>query len=241
MKKLFFLLITGSAFQVANAQTEGMIVYEQKMDMHRRIPKEDEQMRAMIPQFRSSKFELLFADNQSFFRPVEEEQDLSENNGGGGVTIRMMGPADNLYYKNFATQKIVEQRSLADKDYIIEDSIHNLPWKLVDGETKTILGHVCKKATGKTPRGSDVIAWYAEDMSISSGPGDYGGLPGMILGMDLNSAEIVFTAVEIKKDVKKSEVKAPSKGKKVTRTEFEKIQKELFGDGNGPRRVIINN
>ncbi len=240
MKKIFTLITAGLLASAATAQQkEGLIVYEQKMDMHRRIPKENEEMRNMIPRFRTSKFELLFADNQSFFRPVEDEADLAEQgNTGGGMLIRMTGPADNLYYRNFNTQKMVEKRNLAETDYIIEDSIRNIAWKLQDDETKTILGHTCKKATGKTQRGTDVIAWYAEDIDLSSGPADFGGLPGLILGLDINAAEIVMTATEIKKEVKKTEVKAPSKGKKVTRDEYAKIQKELFGDG--PVRMIRN-
>jgi hypothetical protein len=38
------------------AQTkEGKITYEQKIDMYRRIPEENTQVRSMMPQFRSTK------------------------------------------------------------------------------------------------------------------------------------------------------------------------------------------
>ncbi|MEI9958361.1 MAG: GLPGLI family protein [Ferruginibacter sp.] len=120
----------------------------------------------------------------------------------------------------------------------MEDSIHNISWKLIDGETKTIAGHVCKKATGKTTLGSDLVAWYAEDISLSAGPDQFGGLPGLILSVDVNSGEFVYTATEIKKDVKKADIKAPSKGKKVTNEEFVKLRKELMGDG--PVRIVTN-
>lgn len=148
--------------------------------------------------------------------------------------------ADNIYFKEPNTNKSIEKRDLMEKEFIVEDSIHNVSWKLVDGETKTILGHVCKKATGKSERGLDLVAWYAEDIVLSSGPASFSGLPGLILGLDINNAEITYTAQEIKTEVKKADIKAPTKGKKVTPEEFVKIRKELMGDGNGPVRIVTN-
>jgi len=237
MKKIITLVMAAAMAQLASAQiTEGKIEYEQTIDVHRRIPKENEQMKAMIPQFRTSKFELNFADNKSLYQAIEDEPDLSEQ-PQGGVVMKFAGN-DNIFYKDFTTQTTIEKRSLMEKDFLIEDSIHNITWKLIDVETKTIAGHVCKKATGKTALGSDVVAWYAEDISLSSGPDQFGGLPGLILGIDVNSGEFVYTATAIKKDLKKADIKAPSKGKKVTNEEFAKMRKELMG--NGPVRIVTN-
>ena len=61
----------------------------------------------------------------------------------------------------------------------------------------------------------------------------------MILGIDINEGEIVYTALETA-TVKKADIKAPTKGKKVTPEEFVKIRKELLGDGNGPVRIVTN-
>ena len=56
----------------------------------------------------------------------------------------------------------------------------------------------------------------------------------MILGLDVNKSEVVYTAVSIDKKA----VKAPTKGKKVNGAEFVKIQKEMMG--NGEMRIIMN-
>ena len=127
-----------------------------------------------------------------------------------------------------------------EKEFIVEDSIRNISWRLIDGGTKTILSHVCKKATGKSERGLDLVAWYADDISLSSGPGEFGGLPGLILGLDVNKEEFVYTATDIQKKIDKSELKAPADGKKVTPAEFAKIRKDLLGDDNGAVRIIRN-
>ena len=239
MKQIIALLFALVIFQWATAQVkEGKIVFEEKIDVHRRIPKENEQMRAMLPQFRTNKYELLFADNKSLYQKQEEETDLSEQPQGG--MVMRFGGADNIYFKDFTLQKSIEKRDLMEKEFIVEDSIRNITWKLVDGETKTILNHVCKKATGKSEGGLDLVAWYTEDILLSSGPAQFSGLPGLILALDIAEGEIVITAQEINDSVKKTDIKAPTKGKKVTPAEFAKIRKELLGDGNGPVRIVTN-
>jgi GLPGLI family protein len=238
MKNLLTVLLASFVVQVANAQIkEGKIVFEQKIDLHRRM--QDEQMKAMVPQFRTSKFELNFADNQSMYKMQEEEPDIAENTGNGGIVMRF-GGANTEYYRNFATQKQVEKRELGDKDYIIEDSLQHINWKLLD-ETKTILGYHCKKASGKTERGSDVDTWYTEEIPVSSGPETFHGLPGMILQVDINKEEFVITAVNIEKSADKKELKVPAKGKKITPGEFAVKQKELFGNQSGPVMRVVNN
>jgi GLPGLI family protein len=155
------------------------------------------------------------------------------------IMIKIGGPGDNaVLYKNYMNQKFLEQTELADKDYIIDDTVKSQDWKL-SGETKTVLNHACKKATMKTERGSDVTAWYAEDIPSPVGPDTYGGLPGAILLMDINNAEMVYTATEIKKDADSKELSEPSKGKHLTRAAFNKKLDEMFGPATPDGRRII--
>lgn len=238
MKKIAVVLALLTGWQIGQAQVkEGKITYDLKIDMHRRIPQENTQLRTMVPQFRTAKFELLFADNQSLFKAIEEEPDLTEENNSG-IIIRMGGGGENEYYKNFFTKKAIEKRELMEEVFLIEDSIRSIAWKLEDDETKKILGYTCKKATGKTERLSEIIAWYAEEIPVASGPEQFNGLPGMILGIDANKGEIVFTAEEIDKKVDKKNLKAPVKGKKISYTEFAAKQQELMR--NGPIRIVTN-
>ncbi|HAO47167.1 MAG TPA: GLPGLI family protein [Ferruginibacter sp.] len=239
MKKLITVSAAFLFLQTATAQVkEGKITYEQTVDMYRRIPEENQQLRSMVPQFRTAKFELYFADNQSLYKSVEEEPDMTEQNNGGGLVIRMGGSGENVYYRNFGTQKAVEIRELMDELYLVEDSIRSMAWKLEEGETKSILGYACKKASGRTSRGTDVVAWYTEEIPVASGPEQFNGLPGMILGIDANKGEIVFTAKTIDKKVDRKNIKAPVKGKKISHSDFIAKQKELMG--NGPVRIVTN-
>jgi len=240
MKKVLAVLVAIICLQATEAQVkEGKITYEQKVDMYRRIPEDNQQLRSMVPQFRTSKFELMFADNQSLYKAVEEEPDMTGENNGG-VVIRMGGSAENEYYRNFNSKKAIEKRELMEEIYLVEDSIKTLAWKLEEGETKTILGYTCKKATGKTDRGGDVVAWYCEEFPVVAGPEQFNSLPGMILGIDANKGEIIFTAISLDKKVDAKNIKAPTKGKKITHAEYVARQKEILKNNPGGMRIVTN-
>ena len=239
MKKLSFVLVAFTVGNFVNAQVkEGTILFDQKIDMHRRIPAEDEQMKTMIPHFRTNKYLLVFADGQSFYKMQEAEPDVTETNNGGGIVMKF-GGANSEYYRNLGTRKEIDKKELAEKEYVIEDTIRSIKWKLAD-DTKSILGYTCKKAIGKTERGSEVEAWYSEEIPVASGPDVFCNLPGMILLVDINKGEFVYTATELKKTVNVKDVKAPSKGKKMNAAEFAKLQKEILGDQSGPIRITRN-
>lgn len=244
MKQYFILalLLTGAIATDAQVK-QGTIIYERKTDVHRHM--QDEQMKAMVPQFQTSKHELIFNETISVFKPVTEDEAPDPFNNGGGaiVNIRIGGPGDNgVLYKNFASQKLLEQTEVEDKKYIIDDTIRTLQWKLAD-ETKTILNHVCKKATAKTERGNDVVAWYAEDIASPAGPENFGGLPGAVLLVDVNNGDMVYTATEIKNDIDKKELKEPAEGKHLSRADFQNKMDEIFGKpgSDGSRRIIRRN
>ncbi len=241
MRKIFLALtifVCAASFaQIKN----GTIVYERKINMHRRM--QNDEMKAMVPEFRTSKHQLLFSDSVSIYKPVPEDNtpDPFEGGGNGGVVIRMAGPGDNgELYKNFTECKIVESRELGAKTYLIEDSIRQQPWKLTE-ETATVLKYQCKKATRTNDRGQIINAWYTDAIPCPAGPENFGSLPGVILKTDTNNGEIVFTASSVSDKVKTADIKEPKKGKKTTRDEFNKMMQDMMGNpGPGGRMIRIN-
>ena len=133
---------------VASAQIkEGKISYERKINMHRNIP--DPQMKSMIPEFRTDKFELLFNESASLFRSVvdDEAPDPFANAGGGGGGMRMnFRMPTTTTYTDIAKQTQYEERAFFEKEFLIVDSLKQYKWKLSE-ETKTIAKQLCKKAT----------------------------------------------------------------------------------------------
>ena len=149
MKKIMMALgFIALASSSAMAQMkEGKIVYERKINMYRMVT--DPEMRARIPEFRTSQFELLFNEQASLFRtvPDDEAPDPFANNGGdrGGQGFRFRMPETSTY-TNIATQTQYESRAMFEKTFLIVDSLKPLKWKISE-ETKTIAKHLCKKAT----------------------------------------------------------------------------------------------
>lgn len=256
MKRLFFTAAALLCIATLQAQVkQGVVTYERKNDMYRVI--QDEQMRAMMPQFRTSRHQLLFNDSVSVYRilPEDEAPDpFAGGNGGIRMVFRGAGSDGGDLYKNFSQSRSVQANEIAGKNYLIVDSIRQDPWKL-DNETKQIMGHTCHKATKKTMVGTptrmitmggpgnalsdttnkpkmkevEFVAWYADDLISPAGPDNFGQLPGVILQLDIDKGATIYTATDIKTSVDPKELKEPKKGKQVTRQEYQKIMADLMG------------
>lgn len=242
---LLFWLTLGYCAAAFAQNTEGTIIFEEKMNMHRNLPPEASDMKAMIPEFRVMKSELLFTATESLYRNVEEEEDDAEA-GNGQVMIKMQRP-EATFYRNYTSGQKIDQREFMGKFYLIEDAIGQTPWK-VSGETRTILGYNCMKAVWEdttTDRKRTVVAWFAPDIPVSAGPVTYGQLPGMILAIDINDGELQLTALSIDlKTPKKGELEAPKKGEKTTQVDFQKMMDDrirAMGGSSGRGIRVIRN
>lgn len=238
--------IAFSVCAVLNAQkTEGTILFEEKMNMHRSLPPDAGDMKAMIPEFRITKSELLFSATESIYRNIEEEDDDQEA-GNGQVMIKMQRP-EATFYRNFETGRKVDQREFMGKMYLIEDALDQTPWK-VGTETREILGYNCLKAVWEDTTGGrqrNVVAWFAPDIPVASGPVTYGQLPGLVLAIDINAGEVQLTALKLDAAaLKKGAIEAPKKGEKITQADFQKMMDErmraMGGNGRGGIRIIRN-
>lgn len=238
MKKLLFLILILTSAVASAQKNEGIVLYEVKMNMHRRLPADRQEMKTMIPEFRTTKMQLIFNQNESLFKNVEEDDDEEINANGGAMRMRFMMPQNELYF-NFAENKKVEMREFMTKKFLLEGEIKPNAWKISDEETKEIKGYLCKKATfTNEERKMNVVAWFTEQIPVSAGPDNYNSLMGLVLQVDINDGEIVTTASNIEfKKLKKGDIKIPTEGKKITQEEFRKMVEEQMKQmgGNGMR------
>ncbi len=112
-----------------------------------------------------------------------------------------------------------------------EDKIK--PNWIIDKDTITIGGFLCKKAT-TTYRGRNYTAWYTEQIPKSDGPWKFWGLPGLILKIvdDKNEYEFSFVAIEKPKGIEEIYIKNIDYFNS-TRTKFNKGVKK-FCQNPGP-------
>ncbi|MBA4144967.1 MAG: GLPGLI family protein [Cytophaga sp.] len=256
------LLVSIAAVRTVFAQSaEGVITYEQKMNMHRRLPPERENMKSMIPEFRTSNEQLFFKPTESIYKPVIEDEE-EPMGGGGGSRIRFMRPSVEQYL-NQETGKIISKQEFNGKEYLIEDSVRISPWKF-GTETKTIMGYECRQAyyttteevrtmrmtSGSAPEPEvrkvtqEITAWYTDKLRPYLGPERFNTLPGAVLAIDVNNGERVIVATKIEtRALKKNEFKIPSSGTKVTQAEFRKLMEEQMQKmrANGGAGMMIRN
>ena len=106
----------------------------------------------------------------------------------------------------------------------------------VDSESKNPMDEI------EVPKEIVVTAWYTPQIPVNNGPGEYSGLPGLILEINADRTTMLCTKIVLNPD-EKDEIKIPSKGKEVTRKEYNDIVKkkmeemrEMYGGRRGGGR-----
>ena len=253
-----------------NAQNfQGKAVYQTKttfdlkLDSTRVTPEQQKRIEARMKDMLENVYELDFNTSTSLYK---KEEKLAQPGQSGGRNF--MGSLDGgELYKDTKSRTFIQAQDLMGKLFLVKDSLTMLEWEFKD-DSKIIGKHLCFKATAKKtvannqfsfgrrssqnddkPKDSlkiiEVVAWYTPEIPVSHGPGEYWGLPGLILEINADKTQIVCTKIVINpKD--KAEIKAPKKGTEVGQKEFEEIRtkkmkemREMFNsrrrDGPGGR------
>ena len=244
-----------------------------------------EQQKKMIAERMKSMFEktyiLTFNQAESIYK---EEEQLDAPGGGGGFRMMMGNFTGGAFYKNVKDNQILQEQEFFGKQFLINDSLPKLEWKLTS-ETKQIGQYLCMKAVAmkkvdpmdfrsmrpkppkdekkagekskdsvksnnpldeiEVPKEVEVVAWYTPQIPVNQGPGEYWGLPGLILEVNADRTTILCSKIVMNPE-EKDNLKKPSKGKEVTRDEYTEIvqkkikeMQEMYGGrgrGRGMRR-----
>lgn len=195
----------------------------------------DKEFRRFARQKMKKTFILSFNKEASLYK---EEENLEPSDMVG--FIRVKGDVeDAILYKNTKEQRYVSETAIFGKPFLIKDILEKQDWK-IGAETKNIGAYTCYKATWirevKRPRtritreNSDtkmeeitITAWYTPQIPVNNGPGNYHGLPGLILEAN-DGTETVICSKIVLNPKKKFVIKEPTKGKKVNQEEYDAIQ-----------------
>jgi len=250
---LIGLLVGLATTRVLFAQTvTGIIQFEDRVNLHRRLPPDRQEMKAMIPEYRTSKFQLIFNAEESLYKPIiEDEEDQEFSNAGGGMRMRFRTQNVETYL-NYNLGMLIQKQEFMGKDYLIEDSVKVSPWKF-GSEVKTILGYECKQAyytdevqlnvNGEIrTEKREITAWFTDKIRPFLGPERFNSLPGTVLALDINGGERVMVAIKVDlRELKKNELKAPEKGEKITQEAYRKMVEEQMKRMNTNGGMIIRN
>ena len=213
----------------ANAQQSGTIVYDEitKMDIH--LPEGMELPDGFaMPSENVFKKALYFTETESLYKNLPQEPIVNEvKSEGFHMEIKNDIPEDE-YFKDLTKSTKVEKRDFLDRTFLMKGDIKEFQWKISPEQDK-ILDYLVQKAT-TTMDTLEITAWFAPQLSISNGPGQYGNLPGMILKVEIPQLNRVIEAKEVTLDKMDENIIAPKKGKKLSDEEFEKIRAEKLAE-----------
>lgn len=250
MKKILFpLCFLLSAFGLKAQLKEGKAVYERTIQFQFRNQNRQADMNNDRPRSRTDRFELSFMPGQALWESLPDMDANMEEGGGGGNRFSMRFDAGESHsYYNFETGKRIDQRELNSKNYVVEDSIRRLSWKLT-GETKPFLNYTARKAVaqrigtrmimamenGEMKRQevgdtTEITAWFTTEIPVPAGPEFGGQLPGLILELDMNNGRITYKAVEISPKVSVARIKEPKGGKRITAEEYAKERQKMMDE-----------
>ncbi len=162
---------------------------------------------------------------ESLYLISEEEAEPDEYNWAGRNKTYFM-------QHRFGMQKYYYAINQMGQTYLIQDSLIPPKWKILN-DMKEVAGHVCMSATyNDTLRNQTVLAWFALDIPIPSGPDHFVGLPGLILEVNINNGALVLTADKIDPKPLITELELPKKikGKPISPTDYRTLIKEKIDE-----------
>ncbi len=240
------MLILGSAC-LAQAQS-GTITFEEVVKFEIKLEGENAHLADLMPKENRSTKTLLFNEEASLYlvdQNTEKEEEVQEMAGGGAMVIKMQQPDEKFFY-DLKTATSIEQREFMGREFLITTPKDTINWKL-SGNQRVILDYTCMEAVAFINE-KEVKAWFTPTIGVSTGPGKYHGLPGLILALDIDKGERTITAIKISNEaVESSKLLKPKDGKKVSREQFNKIVDDKMkeqgmegGQGGGTIMIKIS-
>lgn len=222
-KKFLLILLIMTLPLVGLSQIQqGVIDYDFTVDVHRSLPEDRQELKAMIPQYNTQHFQLFFNPSKSLYK-VKPEEDPTQRRG----MRMMMGAAGAEVFVDRPSQVRTTFQNLMGRNYLIADTLGIIPWKF-GREQMEIAGYVCIMAWyTDTVANQEITAWFTSQLPPFMGPDRFTTLPGTVLAVDINNGEQVWVARNIEaRQVAESELIKPSRGEAITRTDFEKLARE---------------
>lgn len=240
-------LAVKSQDHLSQSITSGKISFQEKTKLEIKLEGDAAQFADQIPKEQLAGKILYFNSDYSLYKAGEKttgDEDINMDQHEGGIKIRMINGGDNdIIFCDIKNSKKTEQKEFMTRKFIVEADLVSSDWKLT-GNFRTISGYNCQEAL-KQDTARKVNAWFTTLIPVSSGPAGFGGLPGMILQVDINNGKQVITATAIDSALADpSVISKPKEGKRVTAEEFRKIvedkRKEMgVEDGQGTNHVVI--
>ncbi|AQS92793.1 GLPGLI family protein [Polaribacter sp. BM10] len=188
MKKTILILIL---FYITTINCQnGIIIYKTK-SINLNTDKNKTKAKAIKTEIDLMKFKLFFDSEKSYFK---SEKNIPINPLMQKLATVVIGSTFNSYQYNKSKLSLINIK-IFDTIYKVNFSEKNMKnWKLFN-ETKIIDGFECYKAEktiniNRTGGKRKYTAWYTTNIALPYGPSGMGGLPGLILELQIGNRAI---------------------------------------------------
>ncbi len=231
LKLSIVALFLCSSFVVDAQVVEGMITFNRKTDwvsINAKLPyvsSEEADRRRLTSgnwENKGTNYELSFKGDKSVYQTKKEES-------SGTYSWRK---SKFILVRDYGKKTKKDLREDAGVDMLIEDKIEKTRWKILN-EIKEVEGYLCMKAETKdTIKGQTIHAWFTDAIPFSGGPEGFGGLPGMILEININDGDAVTVAtkVDLETPIEKLPIPKKMKGKKMDQEKYNSIIEKFIAE-----------
>ncbi len=203
---LIFIAIIFSSIGFTQ-KVEGVVKYIESIDMSKPIDemkvrmdsakKQDnpraaqmgmfqEKLEEFLKSFERTETVLFFNEQQSLYRERDKELTEEEVNQEQNMFMRWKPETDKIF-TSLEEKRTVTTKDFMGKPFLIQDSLKDRKWK-VTGKSKKIGEYICMEATCEDTL-MKVAAWFTPQIPVSIGPRNFGGLPGLIVQLEIKPAK----------------------------------------------------
>ena len=205
----------------------GVVLYEDKVNLHKGLSPEMEVFKDRIPEFRTSEKVFYFNGTEGIYKKPEPDSTEAKPQQGrrGWGRWGRGGQENSEYYTDFNSSETIDYIEFFGKEFLIKGEKKQIDWKITPDQ-KQVGSYLCMKAVHQDST-QTIEAWFTPMIPVSAGPEDYAGLPGLILRLDFDDGKRTITATDIQlKQIEEGIIVKPTKGKQMSKEKFEKLRDE---------------
>ena len=185
-------------FSVAELSSQPTFIYSGRIEFERKtnqfLNMNDDfdwlvELKKRFPKFLTDVYELVFTTDISVYK-------LARENPDNKYMWESKPSTTDLVIQNIGSRQLSIQREVFEQTYLIQDSLRNLQWRITE-EKREIAGFDCRKAVTRICDSVYVVAFYTDQIPVSSGPESFGNLPGMILGLAVPRLSTTWFATRV--------------------------------------------
>jgi len=223
MKTFIYIIIFFNSYIIFGQNTI-KVTYQIQRDTTKIFETDNARNNAILSKQQIKVFEIakdfsytLTANSLESIYKIDENMDIDNGNSLYFNLAKLMGGGDSVFYQNKIEKIIIEQYEESGMLICEKDTINRIEWKITNITGKIGRYNVVKAVAGNS------TAWFTPQIPLPFGPMGYGGLPGLILKIQLGSRILIANKIIISN--KKTDISYP-KGKFVNAEEMRKKRRE---------------